>query len=86
MRPADLTSVERRALGQLDSEESLFFEHHNTLWNVKHERPLRPPIVSAQIERRTTDGRPLTMRSFPIEYVLTEIRTHVGNILVTHTL
>jgi hypothetical protein len=85
MRPADLTSVERRALGQLDSEESLFFEHHNTLWNAKHERPLRPPIVSAQTERRT-DGRPLTIRSFPIEYVLTEIRPHVGKILVTHTL
>ena len=86
MRPGDLTSVERQVLGQLGSGESLFFDHHNTPWIAKHGRRLIPLVITVQKGRWSTNDRPLTMRSFPIEYVLIEMRLHVDKTFVTRTL
>jgi hypothetical protein len=72
----DWTSVKRGAPGQLDSGELLLFERHNKPLIAKRERPLRAPVINAQTEGNVTEGEPLTMRSFPIEYVLLAIRSH----------
>jgi hypothetical protein len=86
MRPVDLTSVERQALDQLGSGELLFFDHHNTPWIAKHGRRLIPLVITVQKRKWPSNDTPLTMRSFPIEYVLIEMRLHVDKTFVTHTL
>jgi hypothetical protein len=57
----------------------LLFERHNKPLIAKRERPLRA-VINAQTEGGVAKGKPLTIRSFPIEYVLIAMSSHYSQI------